>query len=341
MTVLNVAYPLAPVRPDTAGGAEQVLAMLDRALTAAGHESLVIACRGSEVRGTLIETECPTGTWSDFVVQNVRSAYRDTIMRVVDRHRPDLVHLHGIDFADYLPREGVPAIATLHLPPSWYPPSVFALTRPKTYIHCVSSAQRSDCPEAPNILPTLKNGVSDRFRTDVRRRSFALTLARICPEKEIDTALRASRQAKVPLLIAGQVFPYESHVRYFEEQVKPLLSAAARFLGPVGKRAKRRLLAAARCVLIPSNVSETSSLVAMEAAMSGTPVVAFDMGALTEIVQDGKTGFLVDNEQEMADAIAECSTIDPATCRKVALERFSENRAQAEYLRMYEDLLHR
>ncbi len=61
MTILNVAYPLAPVRPDTAGGAEQVLAMLDRALAAAGHRSVVVACEGSEVQGTLIETECPAG----------------------------------------------------------------------------------------------------------------------------------------------------------------------------------------------------------------------------------------------------------------------------------------
>ncbi len=338
LTVLNVAYPLAPVRAQTAGGAEQVVAMLDRALTAAGHRSVVVACKGSEVRGTLVETERPTGIWDGFVSEKVLAAYKQAIANAVDRHHPDVIHLHGIDFLNYLPPEGVPAVATLHLPPSWYPPAVFSLDRPETWIHCVSSAQRRDCPETDNLLPTIQNGVPEMTRTGVNRRNFALVLGRICPEKGTDTALRAASAAKIPLVIAGEVYPYESHIRYFEEQVKPLLNRQARFIGAVLPRAKRRLLSAAKCVLIPSNVSETSSLVAMEAAMAGAPVIAFAMGALTEIVEQGRTGFLVDNEKEMVEAIGKCQDIDPRQCREIAKERFAERRAQAEYLRMYQGL---
>ena len=145
--------------------------------------------------------------------------------------------------------------------------------------------------------------------------------------------------AGIPILIAGEVYPYETHLRYFREQVKPLLSRnVARFIGPIGPRAKRHLLYAARCVLIASNVAETSSLVAMEAAMCGTPVVAFAMGALAEIVENGRTGFLVSSEEEMAAAIAECSQISPTHCREAAHERFSERRSVAKYFRMYEEL---
>ena len=338
LTVLNVAYPLAPVRAQTAGGAEQVVAMLDRALTSAGHRSVVVACEGSEVRGTLVSTERPAGTWDGFVSDKMRAAYKQAIANAVDRHRPDVIHLHGIDFLNYLPAPGVPAVATLHLPPSWYPPAVFSLDRPETWIHCVSSAQRRDCPETDNLLPTIENGVPEVSRLGIRKRNFALTLGRICPEKGTDTAIRASSLAGIPILIAGEVYPYEAHIRYFEARIKPLLNSCVRFIGPVGPRKKNRLLAGARCVLIPSNVSETSSLVAMEAAMAGTPVIAFAMGALTEIVEEGRTGFLVDNEQEMAEAIAKSAEIDPATCRRIAKERFTERRAQAEYLRMYQGL---
>ena len=315
-----------------------MVAMLDRALVDAGHRSVVIACEGSQVVGTLIPTELPSGVWNGFVSTNVQNAYRQVIAKAIERYRPDVIHLHGIDFLQYLPPEGVPTVATLHLPPSWYPPAVFSLDRPKTWLHCVSSSQNRDCPVVANLLPTIENGVPEIIRADMRKGNFALTMARICPEKGIDTAIRAAKLAKVPLLIAGEVYPYEAHIRYFEEQVKPLLGQCARFLGPIGANAKRRLLAAAKCVLIASNVSETSSLVAMEAAMSGTPVVAFAMGALNEIVEGGRTGFLVDTEAAMAEAIADCASINPAECRKIARERFTENRAQAEYLRMYQSL---
>ena len=140
------------------------------------------------------------------------------------QYRPDLVHLHGIDFLQYLPPAGVPAVVTLHLPPSWYPPAILSLERQETWLHCVSSAQRRDCPEADNLLPTIENGVPPvaSFHP-IRRRGFAVTMGRICPEKGTDTALRAARLARVPILVAGQVFSYEAHLRYFEEQVKPLL----------------------------------------------------------------------------------------------------------------------
>ncbi len=338
LKILNVAYPLAPVRPATAGGAEQVVAMLDRALTAAGHHSFVVACEGSQVTGTLIAANRPAGPLTNSVAHKARDAYRHIVAEAVQRHQPDVIHLHGIDFLSYLPPEGIPAVATLHLPPSWYPPAVFSLERPKTWLHCVSSAQRRDCPESAILLSTVENGVPDNsFARPIRKQGYAVTMGRICPEKGTDTAIRAAKAAGIPILIAGEVFPYEAHLRYFAEQVKPLLNhQCARFIGSVGPRAKRRLLSAAKCVLIPSNVAETSSLVAMEAAMCGTPVIAFAMGALSEIVEDGKTGFLVSTEKEMAEAIQNCSAISPSDCRKVALERFSEQKTQSKYLEMYQ-----
>ena len=314
--------------------------MLDRALVAAGHRSVVLACEGSEVCGTLLQTEFPTGEWTDAVLKRVQAAYRLRIAEAIRQFAPNVVHLHGIDFLNYLPESGLPTVATLHLPPSWYPPAIFSVRRPDTWIHCVSSAQRSACPAAENLLPTIENGVPDAAPSrGVARRNFAAQLGRICPEKGTDTALRVASAAGLPLLIAGEVYPYEAHLRFFEERVKPLLSrTGARFIGAVGPRAKRRLLCSARCVLIPSSVAETSSLVAMEAAMCGTPVVAFAMGALTEIVEQGRTGFLVRTEAEMVEAIQKTHEINPAACRAIALERFPESRAQAAYLRMYEGL---
>jgi glycosyltransferase involved in cell wall biosynthesis len=110
------------------------------------------------------------------------------------------------------------------------------------------------------------------------------------------------------------------------------------FLGPLGFARKRRLLAGARCLLLPTLAPETSSLVAMEALACGTPVVAFASGAIPEIVEHGVTGFLVRDAAEMARAIADCAALDPQRCRAAARERFPLERMVANYFDVYHQL---
>src|SRR5262249_25501474 len=136
--------------------------------------------------------------------------------------------------------------------------------------------------------------------TRVSRRNFVLSLGRICPEKGYHLALEAAIAARLPMILAGEIFRYEAHERYYAQEIAPRLNGVRKFIGPVGLARKRRLLSAARCLLVPSLVPETSSLVAMEALACGTPVIAFPSGALAEIVEHGRTGFLVKNETEMA-----------------------------------------
>lgn len=339
LTILSVAYPLAPVSIDASGGAEQILAILDRAIVAAGHRSIVVAPEGSRVSGTLLPIAPPTGTLDE---PAKAAAQRDTgaAIDAARRRWPvDLVHLHGIDFAAYLPVPGVPVLATLHLPPAWYPPEALRPVRPDTWLHCVSEAQHRDCPPSPNRLAPITNGVDvAALRARHAKRRYALFLGRICPEKGVHLAIEAARAAEIPLLIAGELFPYEAHTRYFDECVRPNLGAACRYLGPVGFARKRRLLSAAGCVLIPSTAPETSSLVAREAAACGTPVVALRNGALVEAVEDGRTGFLVSDVPEMALAIGRCGGIDAQVCRDAATTRFSQDTMIARYLDLYRQL---
>jgi glycosyltransferase involved in cell wall biosynthesis len=342
MKILNVAYPFAPVRSETAGGAEQVLSMLDRALWREGHESFVIACEGSEVSGKLLAAPLPEGAFDSAARQRTWTKYRSAITDAIEKWSPDLVHMHGLDFVEYLPPSGVPVVATLHLPPAWYDAETFRIERPQTWLHCVSQSQQDACPKTANLLPFITNGVpEDLPPKHVSKRELAVSLGRICPEKGYHFAFAASEKAQIPFLLAGQVHAYDEHQRYFKEQILPNCGKKARFIGAVGPRRKRRLLTSARCLLIPSLAPETSSLVAMEAAMCGTPTIAFRAGALPEIIQDKITGFLVDDVQQMAEAIHECRRIDPLVCRNSALARFSENHMISDYLRMYQRLIGR
>jgi glycosyltransferase involved in cell wall biosynthesis len=340
LTVLNVAYPFAPVGPDAVGGAEQIVAQLDAALVAAGHRSIVVASEGSVTAGELVATAASGAVITDEQRRRTWTAHRDSVMRELAGRNIDLVHFHGVDFAHYLPPPGeVPLLATLHLPPSWYDGGIFHPPRGDLHLHCVSLSQQRACPPSTVLLPAIPNGVSlEAFACRTRKRRFALSLGRICPEKNVHVALEAGRRADCPIILAGQVFPYEAHERYFRDVVSPLLDAQRRFVGPLSFERKRRLLTAARCLLLPTLAPETSSLVAMEALACGTPVVAFPSGAIPEIVEHGVTGFLVHDAAGMAEAIEACAAIDPARCRAVVRERFSLQRMIGQYFDVYRQL---
>jgi glycosyltransferase involved in cell wall biosynthesis len=340
LSILSIAYPLAPIGPDAAGGSEQILTQLDRRLVRDGHTSVVIACEGSRAAGRLIEMPLRAGELNDEVRAAAQERYRGAIRRAMAQHDFDLIHMHSLDFHTYLPPEGPPVLVTLHLPPDWYPAEVFRPTRPRTCLQCVSASQLRRCPPSPALLPFIENGVPlERLSTRVRKRGFALALGRICPEKGFHLALEASEIANVPLVVAGEIFRYRAHEEYYQSEMLPRLDGHhRRFIGPIGLARKRRLLTAARCLLVPSLVPETSSLVAMEALACGTPVIAYASGALPEIVEHGRTGFIVDTPREMARAIHDAAQLDPEVCRAAARERFSADRMIGQYLSLYERL---
>ena len=339
LTVLSVAYPFAPVGPATAGGAEQVLSMLDDALVAAGHRSLVIGRSDSRVRGTLIPIGRANETPRTPAAYGEAYAFvRRAIARVQASERIDVVHLHGCDAPAYLPEaRRRPVLVTLHMARAHYEEELWRDRAPGLHLQCVSAAQRRSFTDLD--VTCIENGVDlAQFAKPSRRLGFVAALGRVCPEKGYHHALDAARIANVPLLLAGQVYAYPKHVEYFAREIEPRLDSSRRFVGPVGPYARRRLLGGARCLLIPSLCEETSSLVAMEAIASGTPVVAFPNGALAHVVDEGRTGFLVHSTAEMAAAIRRCDDIDPDVCRETARRRFSAARMTGEYLSLYRRL---
>lgn len=336
LTVLSIGYPFAPVTADPVGGAEQVLAALDRALARARYRSLVIAPEGSAVAGELLPIPAPAGEIDEDVRGRVHASVREATARVLAETRVDVVHFHGIDFDAYLPPRGTPALATLHLPIAWY--GAEALQSGLTLVP-VSEDQAARAPDGVRLAPPIPNGVDlDLYRPGQAKAGYVLILGRVAPEKGFPDAFDAAERAGVPLRAAGDIFPYAAHQRHFAEEVVPRLDPDRLWLGPVTGADKRRLLAEARCLLVPSTAPETSSLVAMEALASGTPVVAYRSGALPEIVDDGVTGFIVDGVEEMAVAIARVGEIDPAACRAAAESRFPLARTIEAYLALYERL---
>src|SRR5690348_12546457 len=218
LTVLSVAYPLSPVGPDAVGGAEQILTYLDAALVDAGHQSIVIACEGSKARGSLVPIRI--SDWPlDEALAWVHERQLSCIQEVLNEYAVDVVHLHGLNFAKCLPPQDVPVLATLHLPASYYPAESFSLTRPRTFLQCVSSSQRRTFPDGVHLLTHIENGVPFvGSKTSVAARKFCLALGRICPEKGFHFAIAAAERARTPLLLGGPVFNFKSYQKRSEER---------------------------------------------------------------------------------------------------------------------------
>jgi glycosyltransferase involved in cell wall biosynthesis len=348
LTVLSVAFPFAPVSPEAVGGAEKILSDLDQALVASGNNSLVVACDGSRPSGTLFSVPSPRcevleeadKRWCRYQVQAA-------IERAMASRRVDLIHMHGLDFCEYDLPATIPMVVTLHLPVSWYRPGIWSKYASRAQFCCVSESQRRSCPPELNSCCVIENGVTlPPARRPKPKEDFALVIGRICPEKNAHAALEAGTRAGTQVVLAGQAFPYREHRRYLQEIIEPVLhdkraDVRHTYVGPLSSPQKQDLLAQAKCLLHPTLAPETSSLVAMEALAAGTPVIAYRSGALPEIVEPGLTGFLVDDVDEMAEAIRHVRKLSPQACRDAAERRFSKERMVQRYFELYNSLLQR
>jgi glycosyltransferase involved in cell wall biosynthesis len=346
LTVLSVAFPFAPVGPCGGGSAERILAELDAALVAEGQRSLVVASAGSLVAGELFSAPMPERA---LIGESDRRWHRWRFQAAIDRalskYRVDLIHMHGVDFDQHVLPPEIPVLVTLHAPIDWYRPEAWAAFAGRVQFQCISASQRRTCPKPLANVPVIENGLSlPTVRLDREREDFALALGHIAPEKNVHEALEAATLAGTPVLVAGHVLPNREDGEYLHDEVKPLLDRKGvthRFLGPLETERRLRLLARAKCLLLSTRAPEPSSLVAMESLAVGTPVIAYRSGALTEIVDDGVTGFLVDTVDEMAAAIRQVHQIHAEDCRAAAERRFSRDRMVHDYFDLYAAMVRR
>ena len=167
---------------------------------------------------------------------------------------------------------------------------------------------------------------------------YFVFLGRLAPDKGAHRAIAAAEKAGVTLILAGKVRE-KAEKEYFEQEVAPHLSDKIRFVGEVPHEEKLRLLAGARATLFPIRWNEPFGLVMIESLACGTPVLAYPEGAAPEVIVDGETGFLVDGEAEMADAIASVGEIDRGACRAAVEGYFSVDRMVREHLELFDDVI--
>lgn len=348
--ILYVAYPLLQVHDESAGGAEQILWTLEREIALSGVHTTVAASAGSRVSGELFSTGQPCTQPDDY--ERRRVEHEDQVIDLVRRSARegspfDLIHDHSGSFWKRAAEVDVPMLATLHLPRSFYPASSFDDVPANVRFNCVSDSQARTFADLGALAGVILNGiVLDCFADDdgadatngPRSRDGLLWLGRICEEKAPHLALDIAERAGRSITLAGQVYPFSYHQQYFEREVAPRLRTMpnAKFISAPSAELKRLLLRESQALLITSVAEETSSLVAMEAAASGTPVVAFRRGAHAEVVSEGVTGFLVEDPTEAALALQNIVSIAPKACLRYAQQNFTAVKMAERYSHLYQ-----
>jgi len=232
-----------------------------------------------------------------------------------------------------------PIVHTLH---GQFTPSTSAFYRRhagKALLVGISRAQLASAPAEIGPLVAIPNPLDvAAWPLQERKDDYVLWVGRMTPEKGPHRAIVAARAAGVPLVLAGVIQPGQR--AFFEREVAPHLDGSRiRFVGEVGGAAKRALFAGARGLLMPIRWDEPFGMVMVEALACGTPVIAFPEGAARELVVDGRTGFLVDDEQAMAAAIGRLDTIAARDCRAWVALHCDLDVVAAAYERTYRSVL--
>jgi glycosyltransferase involved in cell wall biosynthesis len=335
MKIAQVAPLCESVPPKLYGGTERVVAYLTDELVERGHSVTLFASGDSRTVANLIPA-WPVGLRLAGCVDTLVPHF--LLLEEVARRAAefDVIHFHtGQLHFPVVRRLDVTHLTTQHgrldLPELG---PLFAEYAEMPLVS-ISNAQRTPLPQA-NWLSTVYHGLPrEPFRFNRHPGRYLAFLGRISPEKRVDRAIAIATACGCPIRIAAKVDPLDAN--YFATEIKPLLdNPLVEFVGEIGDHEKSEFLGNARALLFPIDWPEPFGLVMIEALACGTPVVAFRGGSVAEIIDDGVTGFVVDDLEEAIDATVRIDRLDRRSCRRSFEQRFSVSEMATRYVTLYE-----
>lgn len=337
MNIAQIAPLYEAVPPKLYGGTERVVAHLCDALVELGHEVTLFASADARTKARLVPARDQAIRLDTAPLKSDLAAHLAMLHEVKRRYLQfDILHFH-VDMVHFpmFEQQAHATVTTLHGRLDLKDlPAVYERW-PRYGLVSISDYQRKPLPNA-NWLATVAHGVplsQYPFHARPAGRYLAF-LGRISPEKCPDIAIRLARRAGIALKIAAKVDAAD--VVYFEAVVKPLLDdPLIDFIGEIGDERKGDFLGNALALLFPINWPEPFGLVMIEAMACGTPVIAWNCGAVPEVIDDGITGFIVNSDEEALAAISRVSAIDRHRVRAVFEQRFTATTMARSYLRVY------
>jgi glycosyltransferase involved in cell wall biosynthesis len=338
MRIAQIAPLAESVPPKLYGGTERVVAWLIDELVELGHEVTLFASGDSRTRATL------KPVWPRALrLGRPRSdpiAAQAALLESVARHAADfdVIHSH-VDWLHLplLSRLGTPFLTTPHGRLDL--PGLGDVVRQfeDAPIVSISDNQRLPLKNAKWIATVYHGLPSDSLQPTFEAGSYLAFLGRLTAEKGPEPAIRIARAAGMPLRIAAKVPRAERG--YFKQQIEPQIDGHhVQLTGEVNDATKERFLAGAAALLFPIDWPEPFGLVMIEAMACGTPVIAYRSGSVPEVIDDGVTGFVVEDEAEAITAVGRLSALDRRRVRGRFEKRFTAQRMAQEYVRQYEAL---
>jgi glycosyltransferase involved in cell wall biosynthesis len=339
MRIAQISTLYESVPPTAYGGIERVVHWLTEALVDAGHDITLFASADSVTRAQLVAgSPCALRLIEDTAdPQAFHFAMLEHLVRRANEF--DIVHFHT-DYQSFpfARRLMCPHVTTLH----WRldVPGLDQLYRAfdDMPVVSISNAQRRPLPHA-HWIDTVYHGMPASTLTfHAQPGNYLAFLGRIAPPKRPDLAIEIAERAGVPLKIAAKIDNGDRW--YYEGNIEALLGRPlVDYLGELGDREKNTFLGGARALLFPIDWPEPFGLVLIEALACGTPVIAFGRGSVPEIIEDGVTGFIVDDIEGAVRAVARLHEIDRVRCRASFERRFTAARMARDYVRIYDTLL--
>jgi glycosyltransferase involved in cell wall biosynthesis len=339
MHIAQVAPLTEAIPPKLYGGTERVVSWLTEELIALGHEVTLYAS-GDSVTSARLEAVWPRALRLDGSVRDPNALHMLMLERVYQSAADfDFIHCH----LDYYPfslfsRQPTPFVTTLHgrldLPEHQPVFDEFS----SIPVVSISNAQRRPLPQA-HWVRTVHHGLPANLLVPKPiKPSYFGFLGRIAPEKRVDRAIRIAEHCGVPLKIAAKVDKVDQD--YFNEQIKPMLANGnCEYIGEISDREKSQFLSGAIVLLVPIDWPEPFGLVMIEAMACGTPVIAFNRGSAPEVVEDGLTGFIVEDVNGAIGAVDRLGHLSREKVRRRFEERFTARRMAQDYLSVYRSLM--
>jgi len=340
MRIAQVAPLTEAVPPKLYGGTERVVHWLTEELVALGHDVTLFASGDSQTSARLVAT-WPRALRLDGAVRDPNALHMvmlEQVRQKCDDEEFDFLHFH----LDYYPfslfyRQPTPFLTTLHgrLDLPEHQP-VFT-TFSDIPVISISNAQRRPVPQA-NFIATVYHGLPENLLTpQPATPAYLAVLGRIAPEKGVDRAIRIAIRCGIPLKIAAKVDRADQD--YFDEVIRPLMDhPLVEFIGEIGDHEKPELLSGALGLLLPIDWPEPFGIVMIEAMACGAPVIASNRGSVPEIIDEGLTGFIVEDETSAVAAVGRLPGMDRSAVRKQFEARFTARRMALDYLAAYRSL---
>lgn len=324
------------VPPKLYGGTERIVSYLTEELVKLGHDVTLFAS-GDSVTSAKLVSCVPTALRLNPQVIPYYLLMLDRVRR--ESRQFDILHFH-IDYLHFPHFQEMSSrvLTTLHGRQDLPDNKPIYIGFDEMRLISISESQRVPILNA-NFAATIYHGLpGTALKSTLRPRGGYLAfLGRIAPEKGPETAIQIARSAGMPLKIAAKIDRVDE--QYFRERIAPLLDQPGiEFIGEINEHQKEEFLGQASGLLFPIDWPEPFGLVMIEAMACGTPILAFDRGSVSEIIEDGKTGIVVQTKDDAIKNVTRLLSLDRRVVRQEFERRFTARRMALNHVRIYEEL---